>query len=322
MAPAETFAAKRARTETLDTIWLDGEFVDWDDAQVHVLAHGLHYGTTIFEGVRCYSTQDGPAIFRWDDHLDRFFQSARPYDMDIPYTRAELTAATAELIRSQDLDACYVRPIAMYGYERLGIDPEGVPIQVAIAVWPWDEYHGEAAADEGLDVTVSSWRRYSASQMPTTAKTGGTYVNSVLASLDATAQAADEALLLNKDGTVAEGPAENLFLVRDGDLYTPGLGEDVLPGITRESVLRVARDLGYTVHDDATISRGELFTADELFFTGTAVEVTPIRSVDGTTIGDGGTGPVTAVLRSRFEAVVEGRVDGYEAWHTPISEIE
>ncbi len=300
----------------VDTIWMDGEFVDWEDAQVHVLSHALHYGTGVFEGVRCYATEDGPAIFRWDEHLERLYDSGKPYGIEIPFEPAELTEATTELIRRQDLESCYIRPIAFYGYDMLGLDPGDCPVSVAVAVWPWGAYLGEEAIEEGVDVAVSSWRKYASSQIPTNAKTTGTYVNSVLASLEAKGNGYLEAILLNKEGYVAEGPGENLFLVRDGELYTPGLSQSNLDGITRRSVIELARDLGYTVYDQAQLSRGELYTADELFFSGTAAEVTPIRSVDDNEIGSGSRGPVTEEIQSTFFDVVEGRADGYEEWFT------
>jgi len=302
----------------IDQIWQDGEFVDWEDAQVHVLTHGLHYGTGIFEGVRCYDTEQGPAIFRWEEHLERFYDSAKPYDMEIPFDRDELTDATVELIQRQELESCYIRPVAFYGYRMLGLNPEECPVEVAIACWPWGAYLGEEALEEGVDVAVSSWRKYASSQIPTNAKTTGPYVNNVLASLEATGNGYVEAILLNKEGNVAEGPGENLFLVRDGEIYTTGLAESILDGITRQSVITIARDIGYEVHDEATISRGELYTADELFFTGTAAEVTPIRSVDDNEIGSGTKGPVTDELQQRFFDVVERRTDEYDEWFTYI----
>jgi len=302
----------------VERIWMDGEFVDWDEAQVHVLTHALHYGTGVFEGVRCYDTAEGPAIFRWEEHLDRFYQSAKPYDMEIPFDAGELTEATVELVRSEGLDSCYIRPVAFYGYEMLGLHPSDCPVKTAIAAWPWGTYLGEDALENGVDVAISSWRKYASSQIPTNAKTTGAYVNSVLASLEAKGNDYVEAIVLNKEGNVAEGPGENLFLVRDGEVFTPGLAEGILDGITRRSVIRIARDLGYTVHDDATISRGELYTADELFFTGTAAEVTPIRSVDDNEIGAATKGPVTDDVQSRFFEVVEERPEEYADWFTPV----
>jgi branched-chain amino acid aminotransferase len=300
----------------VDTIWQDGEFVDWDDAQVHVLTHGLHYGTGVFEGVRCYDTEKGPAIFRWDEHLERFYQSGKPYNMEIPFSREELTEATLELVRRQDLESCYIRPIAFYGYDSLGVSPRDCPVDVAIAAWPWGAYLGEEALEEGVDVMVSSWRKHASSQIPTNAKTTGLYVNSLLAGEEARRNGYVEAIVLNKEGQVAEGPGENIFLVRDGEIYTPGLSQSILDGITRQTAITLARDLGYTVHDDATISRGELNTADELFFTGTAAEVTPIRKVDNVVIGDGSRGPVTEEIQQAFFDLVERRTDDHEEWFT------
>jgi branched-chain amino acid aminotransferase len=302
----------------VDSIWMDGEFVDWDDANIHVLTHGLHYGTGVFEGVRCYDTADGPAIFRWEEHLKRLYDSAKPYDMDIPFEPDELTEATVELIRREGLDSCYIRPIVFYGYDMLGLNQDGCPERVAIAAWPWGAYLGEDALTNGIDVMISSWRKHASSQIPTNSKTTGAYVNSVLASLEATNNDYREALILNKEGNVAEGPGENLFLVRDGEIYTTGLSESILDGITRRSVIEIARDLGYTVYDQATISRGELYTADELFFTGTAAEVTPIRSVDDTQIGAGTKGPVTDDIQSAFFDIVENQPAEYEEWFYPV----
>ena len=300
----------------VDTIWMDGEFLPWDEAQVHVLTHGLHYGTGIFEGVRCYDTEQGPAIFRWDEHLDRFYNSAKPYDMDIAHSREELTDATLSLIERQNLQSCYIRPLAFYGYNSLGVSPQDCPTRVAIACWPWGTYLGDEALENGVDVMVSSWRKHASSQVPTNAKTTGLYVNSLLAGEEARRNGYVEAIVLNKEGNVAEGPGENLFLVRDGEIYTPGLAESILDGITRRSAITLARDLGYTVHDEAAIGRGELYTADELFFTGTAAEVTPIRSVDDIAIGSGERGPVTEALQSKFFEVVERRTDEYDDWFT------
>jgi branched-chain amino acid aminotransferase len=298
------------------TIWMDGEFVDWDDAQIHVLTHGLHYGSGIFEGARCYDTEEGPAIFRWDEHLDRFYQSAKPYDMEIPFDREELTDATLELIRREELESSYIRPIAFYGYDSLGVSPKNNPVQVAIATWPWGTYLGEEALEQGVDVMVSSWRKHASSQIPTNAKTTGLYVNSMLAGEEARRNGYVEAIVLNKEGNVAEGPGENIFLVRDGEIYTPGLAESILDGITRNTVIELARERGYTVNDQATISRGELNTADELFFTGSAAEVTPIRKVDNVVIGDGERGPVTEELQQAFFDLVERRTDDHDEWFT------
>ncbi len=302
----------------VDSIWMDGEFVDWEDATVHVLTHALHYGTGVFEGVRCYDTDDGPAIFRWEEHLERLYESAALFEIEIPYEPAELTEATLTLIRREDLASCYIRPVAFYGYKMLGLNPSDCPVETAIAVWPWGAYLGEEALEDGVDVGVSSWRKHASSQIPTTAKVTGAYVNSVLASLEAQAHNYVEGIVLNKEGNVAEGPGENIFLIRDEEVYTPGISEGILDGITRQSAIEIARDLGYPVHEQATISRGELYTADELFFTGTAAEVTPIRSVDGKDISAGTKGPVTDHIQSRFFEIVESQPAEYEHWFTPV----
>jgi branched-chain amino acid aminotransferase len=236
--------------------------------------------------------------------------------MEIPFSREELTEATLELVRRQDLESCYIRPIAFYGYDSLGVSPRDCPVDVAIAAWPWGAYLGEEALEEGVDVMVSSWRKHASSQIPTNAKTTGLYVNSLLAGEEARRNGYVEAIVLNKEGQVAEGPGENIFLVRDGEIYTPGLSQSILDGITRQTAITLARDLGYTVHDDATISRGELNTADELFFTGTAAEVTPIRKVDNVVIGDGSRGPVTEEIQQAFFDLVERRTDDHEEWFT------
>jgi branched-chain amino acid aminotransferase len=302
----------------VDTIWMDGEFVDWDDAQIHVLTHGLHYGTGVFEGARCYDTQQGPALFRWEEHLDRFYSSGEPYDMEIPFDREELTHATKELIRRQDLESCYIRPIAFYGYDSLGVSPRDCPVTVAIAAWPWGTYLGEEALENGVEVMISSWRKHASSQIPTNAKTTGLYVNSLLAGEEARRNGYTEAIVLNKEGQVAEGPGENIFMVRDGELFTPGLSQSILDGITRQTVITLAREAGYTVYDQASISRGELNTADELFFTGTAAEVTPIRQVDNVEIGSGTRGPVTEEIQQAFFDLVERDTDAHEEWFSPV----
>ena len=298
----------------VDTIWMDGEFVDWDDAQTHVLAHSLHYGTAVFEGVRCYDTVDGPAIFRWDEHLDRLFDSAKVLDHEITHTRGEITDATVELIRRQELHSCYIRPLVYYGYDQLGVSPESCPTETMVACWPWGAYLGEDALENGVDVMVSSWRKHASSQIPTNVKATGPYINSMLAGEEARSNGYVEAIVLNKEGKVAEGPGENIFVVNDGEIYTPGLAESILDGITRDTAIRLARDLGYTVHDDAAISRGELYTADELFFTGTAAEVTPIRSVDDTEVGNGSRGPITREIQQQFFDLVAGELEGYDDW--------
>jgi branched-chain amino acid aminotransferase len=236
--------------------------------------------------------------------------------MEIPFDHEELTEATLELIRRQDLVSCYIRPIAFYGYDALGVSPGSCPTQIAIAVWPWGTYLGEDALENGIKVMVSSWRKHASSQIPTNAKTTGLYVNSMLAGEEARRNGFREAIVLNKEGNVAEGPGENIFLVRDGEIFTPGLSESILDGITRNTVITLAEERGYEVHDNVSISRGELNTADELFFTGSAAEVTPIRQVDNVTIGDGSRGPVTEDLQTAFFDLVERRTDDHDDWFT------
>jgi branched-chain amino acid aminotransferase len=300
----------------VDTIWMDGEFVDWDEATTHVLTHSLHYGTAVFEGVRCYDTDRGPAIFRWDAHLDRLYKSARPLDHEIGHEPETLTEATMELIRRQGLESCYIRPLVYYGYDSLGVSPKSCPTRTTIACWPWGAYLGEEAQEEGVDVMISSWRKHASSQIPTNVKATGPYINSMLAGEEARRNGYVEAIVLNKEGNVAEGPGENVFLVKNGEIYTPGLAESILEGITRETVVQLARERGYTVHDEASIARGQLYTADELFFTGTAAEVTPIRSVDDTEIGDGSRGPVTEELQQAFFDLVARDTDAHDEWFT------
>ena len=300
----------------VDTIWKNGEFLDWEDATTHVLTHALHYGTGVFEGLRSYETEEGPAIFRLDEHLDRLFDSAKMYDMDVGFSREEITDATLELLDRQDLTSCYIRPIAYYCYDSLGVSPGDCPTDLVLAAWPWGTYLGEEALEEGVDVMVSSWRKHASSQVPTNVKTTGLYVNSMLAGEEARRNGYVEAIVLNKEGNVAEGPGENIFMVNDGEIYTTGPAQSILEGITRDTVITLAEEHGYTVHDEAAISRGQLYTADELFFTGSAAEVTPIRSVDDTPIGDGSRGPVTADIQQVFFDVIERRVDDHDEWFT------
>jgi branched-chain amino acid aminotransferase len=315
-----TFEEMREESPELDTIWMDGEFVDWEDAQVHLLTHALHYGSGVFEGARCYDTENGPALFRWDAHVDRLFQSAKPYDLEIDHEPEEVTEATLELIRRNDLQSCYIRPLVFYGYKSLGVSPGDCPTRTAVATWPWGAYLGEDAIENGIEVKVSSWRKHASSQIPTNAKTTGLYVNSLLAGEEARRNGFAEAIVLNKEGNVAEGPGENLFLVRDGEILTPGLSESILDGITRDTVITLARERGYEVHENVSISRGELHTADELFFTGSAAGVTPIRRVDNVTVGNGSRGPITEELQTAFFDLVNRRSDDHEEWFTYVEQ--
>jgi len=296
-----------------ETVWLNGEFVDWDDAQYHALSHVANYGTGVFEGSRCYETPEGPAVFRLDAHLDRLADSAAVLDIDLDYSTADLRAATLDLIRQNGLDSCYVRHNVSYGYGSLGLDTDDCPVNTLIAAMPRETYLGADAVAEGADVELSPWRRLHSSQFPTQVKAIGPYVMNALAKRHAVANGYDEAILLDVDGNVAEGSGENVFVVDDGRLYTPGLDSSVLPGITRRSLVRIARDRGYEV-SETRLTTGQLYTADEAFLCGTAAEITPVRSVDDVTIGDGEPGPVTTELREAFFEAARGGDDRYRDW--------
>ncbi len=292
-------------------IWMNGELVDWDEATVHVGVHALHYGSGVFEGVRCYETPRGPAVFRLTDHMRRLEMSAKLIYMRLPYSVDELVTATQELLGANGLPACYIRPIAFYGYGTLGVPPRQNPVYVAIMSWPWGAYLGADALDNGIRVVISSWRRVGPNTIPHAAKATGVYLNSMLAVMEANRAGYDEALLLTEDGYVGDGSGENIFVVKDSVLYTPDLSASILPGITRQSVVAIARDLGYEIKEKALI-RTDLYSADELFMTGTAAEVTPIRSVDDIEIGD--PGPITRQVQKVYLATVTGREERYSQW--------
>jgi len=296
-------------------IWLNGELVAWADATVHVGAHGIHYGSGVFEGIRAYDTSGGPAVFRLSDHLDRLARSAQLIGMRIPYTPAELRSATLELLEANGTDACYVRPVAFYGAGDLGVLPRGNPVEVAIMSWPWGAYLGEDALAHGIRVKVSSWQRVGANVVPHVAKATGVYLNSLLAVQEATSAGYDEAILLTPEGHVADGSGENVFVVRDGVVLTPDLSASILHGITRESVIEIARDLGHRVVEKPLI-RTDLYLADEVFLTGTAAEVTPVREIDGHTVGP--PGPVTLELQHAYLDAVLGRGERWSDWLDPV----
>jgi branched-chain amino acid aminotransferase len=297
---------------------MNGEFVAWEDAKVHVLTHGLHYGTGVFEGVRCYDTvSHGPAVFRHQEHIDRLFRSAELYYMPIPYSPEELRQATLELIGRNGLRSCYIRPIAFRGYGTMGLFPLDAPVEVSIAVWEWGSYLGEEGKRNGVRAKVSSWRRMSQDALIPQAKASGQYLNSVLAKIESHKAGYDEAILLDEGGYVCEGTGENLFVVRGGVIYTPPLSTSQLEGITRASVIEIARDLGYEVVE-RNISRAELYLAEELFCTGTAAELTPIREVDDHPIGEGKPGPITRAVQDAFEDALHGRSDRYAKWLDPV----
>ena len=298
-------------------VWMNGGMILWENATTHVSAHALHYGTGVFEGVRCYETPSGPAVFRLDAHLDRLYASAESCGMPIPFNAGELAEAICEVVRRNDFRDCYIRPLCYYGSNSLGLNPRACPVEVAILAWPWETYLGTEGLEKGVSITISPWRKFHSSMMPTKAKACGQYINSVLALRDALDRGYAEALLLDAEGHLAEGSGENLFLVRDDRVITNDQRHSILPGITRDSILRIAGELGFGVQVRA-LSLPELLTADEAFFTGTAAEVTPIREVDGTKIGGGARGPVTHRIQQAFFAAVSGRDPSYREWLHPV----
>ena len=299
-------------------IWYDGKLVPWRDANTHVLTHSLHYGLAVFEGVRAYKTDIGTAIFRLKEHTDRLFNSAHIYMMKIPYTRDQLMEAQKEVVRVNNLESCYIRPIAFYGSEKMGVSPKGASVRVAIAAWPWGAYLGPEALEKGIRVKTSSFARHHVNVSMCRAKCSGTYANSILANLEATDHGYDEGLLLDVDGFVAEGSGENLFMVKNGKLYEPEL-TSALIGITRDSIITIAQEMGYEVAA-RRITRDDLYLADEAFFTGTAAEVTPIRELDGRIIGEGTRGPITAKLQKKFFDCVNAKTNEHRDWLSPVAE--
>jgi branched-chain amino acid aminotransferase len=303
-----------------DVIWMNGKLVPWDDAKIHVGAHVIHYGSAVFEGLRCYNTPEGPAVFRLDAHTERLFNSAKIYRMDVPYSRDEMTRAQLETVAVNKMEACYIRPIIYRGYGQLGVNPFPCPVDVAIMVWDWGRYLGQEALETGVDVCVSSWARIAPNTLPAMAKTAANYMNSQLIKMEAIKAGYVEGIALDSEGYLSEGSGENLFLVKNGTLLTPPLVSSVLPGITRDSVLQLARRLRIPV-EEARMPREMLYIADEVFLTGTAAEITPVRSVDKITIGSGVRGPVTEALQRAFFDVVECRVPDEFGWLTPVRDV-
>ncbi|MGI8886121.1 MAG: branched-chain amino acid transaminase [Gaiellaceae bacterium] len=293
-----------------EKIWVNGDLVDWADAKVHVGIHGLHYGSGVFEGIRCYETAKGPAVFRLLDHLQRLQDSAKVLYMDLPYSIAELRAATHELVAANGLPTCYVRPIAFYGYGELGVATTGNPVDVVIISFPWGAYLGEEGQGAGISTMVSSWERVGPNVIPHVAKATGIYLNSMLATTEARRAGYDEAIMLSGDGYVADGPGENIFVVKNGRIQTPPLSLSILPGITRDTIIHLASALGYSV-EEALLIRTDLYLADEVFMVGTATEVAPVRSVDGREIG---VGPITLELQKAYLDVVNGRDPRWSDW--------
>jgi len=297
--------------DKVEKIWMDGELVDWEDATVHILTHTLHYGSGVFEGIRAYETAHGPAVFRLTDHIERLFDSARIFMIDIPYSPEELVEATKETIRVNGLQSCYIRPLVYLGYGEMGLNPLPCPVNVSIAVWPWGTYLGEEGLRHGVRMKISSWQRHDPNAMPPAAKGTGMYINSSMAKVEALKAGYDEAILLSPQGFVSECTGENIFIVRHGRLLTPPVSAGALEGITQSSITAIARDHGYDV-ETANILRSDLYTCDEAFVTGTAAEVVPIRSVDDREIGE--PGPVTRKLQETYFATVRGEVDQYKDW--------
>ena len=292
-------------------IWQNGSLVDWADAQVHVLSHALHYGTSVFEGIRAYRTDHGPAVFRLDDHLARLERSAAMYYMPVPYTREELRAAIHQTIAANDLGSCYIRPLVFRGYGTMGLFPLEAPVDVVLATWEWGAYLGEAGLRDGIRAKIASWRRIGNSTIPATAKAGGQYLNSILAKIETQKAGYEEAILLNEQGYVADGSGENIFVVKDGILVTPPIGASILEGITRNTIIDLAREEGFTVIE-RDIPRAELYFADEVFVTGTAAEVCPLNEIDEHRLGE--PGPITRRLQERFFRVTEGKDPRSAEW--------
>jgi len=304
-----------------ELIWHNGELVAWEDAKIHVLTHGLHYGTAVFEGIRCYETDAGPAVFRHTEHLDRFERSAKLYYMDLPYSTEQLREATHELIARNGHSSCYIRPIAYRGYGQMGLNPLEAPIDVSIATWPWGAYLGEAGIRDGVRAKISSWERISSRSLIPQAKASGQYLNSVLAKIESVKAGYEEAILLDEHGHVCEGTGENIFVVLGGVIHTPPQTASILDGITRRSVIQIARDLGHEVVQ-RDIARAELSLADEVFLTGTAAELVPVREIDDHAVGSGRPGEITRALQAVFQDALHGRVERYREWNDVVAVTE
>jgi len=301
-----------------EKIWHNGRFIRWDEATIHVLSHVVSYGSSVFEGIRCYSTPAGPAVFRLRDHVRRMVDSARIYRMEnLGFTADQLAEAMLEVVRVNHMDACYIRPIVLRGYGEVGVNPLKNPIDVYIACWEWGQYLGEEALAEGVDVCVSSWTRLAPNTLPALAKAGANYMNSQLIKMEALANGYSEGIALDAAGYVSEGSGENIFVVRDGKIHTPPLGASVLPGITRDAILTLARDLGIPLVE-AIVPREMLYIADEVFFSGTAAEITPIRSVDRVPVGKGRRGPVAEKLQKEFFGIISGATPDRHSWLSPV----
>ncbi|BDU51273.1 branched-chain amino acid transaminase [Haliovirga abyssi] len=301
-------------------IWMNGKFVEHDEAKVHVLSHVLHYGSGFFEGIRCYKTPKGSAIFRLKEHTDRLFDSAKIYRTEVPFTKEEVNKAMMDTLNINNLEEAYIRPLVYRGYNQLGVNPKTCPVDVMIAAWTWGKYLGEEAMKKGVKVKISSWRRLAPDTMPTMAKASGNYLSSQLIKMEALEDGYDEGIALDYNGYVSEGSGENLFVIKNGIIYTPAMNGSALPGITRDSIIKIANDLGYEIREQG-IPREMLYIADELFFTGTAAEVTPVSSVDKIVIGTGERGAITEKIQKRFFDIVEGREEDKYGWLTFINNV-
>jgi len=299
----------------VEYIWKNGELVKWDDARVHVLTHTLHYGSGVFEGIRCYETPDGPAVFRLPEHMERLKQSAKMLYMDLDYTVEELCQIVVDTIKANDLKECYIRPLVFRGYGVMGLDPLPAPVEFVVAVWPWPAYLGEDSLTKGVEVGVSSWRQRSYNSSPPAIKAVGNYLNSSFARMEANRHGYNEGIMLNEVGQIAEGTGENLFAIKDEVLYTPAVSDGILVGITRDAIIEIARDFGYEVVERSMV-RTDIYTADEFFMTGTAAELVPVRACDSVQIGEGGAGPITLKLQKAYFAAVRGENEAYKHWLT------
>lgn len=303
--------------EEVKKIWMNGRLVDFADAKIHVLTHAIHYGSGLFEGIRCYETKSGPAIFRLGDHTRRIFDSCKIYRMEIPYSFDEINRACIDVIQANDFDDCYLRPLVYRGFHSLGVFPGACPVDVVVAAWRWGKYLGPEALEQGVDVRVSSWNRMAPNTFPALAKATGNYMNSILIRQEAAMDGYSEGIALDVNGYVSEGSGENIFVIRDGKIFTPPLGASILGGITRNSCIRIARDFGYEVIETA-VPREMLYIADEVFFTGTAAEVTPIRSIDRISVGNGRRGPITERIQKEFFDYIAGEIPDRYDWLTSV----
>jgi branched-chain amino acid aminotransferase len=304
--------------EEVKKVWMNGRLVDFADAKIHVFTHALHYGSGLFEGIRCYNTRNqGPAIFRLDEHNRRLFDSCKIYRMDVPFTPEELRQACIDTVAANDFEDCYLRPVVYRGFHSLGVFPAACPVDVVIGAWKWGKYLGPEAIEQGVDVRVSSWNRMAPNTFPSLAKATGNYMNSILIRQEAAVDGYSEGIALDVQGYVSEGSGENIFVIRDGRILTPPLGASILAGITRDSIIRIARDLGYELVE-TLIPREALYVADEVFFTGTAAEVTPIRSIDRIAIGSGRRGPITERIQKEYFAYIGGEIPDRFGWLAPV----